>query len=154
MSVWRRLPGNAVPPGVVRFLRDAGLLDRVRHIFSISGGSILGADLALHWREYVNSGETFRAQASRLVKFARYDLRGRIVWQLHRSPTARLEKYYRDGLFGQKRLRELGGRGRPTLWLLATNLTTEAQRLHGRGTAARCVRSGRTARAEIRRASR
>ena len=35
--------------GVVRFLRDAGLLGEVTHIVSVSGGSILGAHLALNW---------------------------------------------------------------------------------------------------------
>jgi predicted acylesterase/phospholipase RssA len=38
--------------GVVRFLRDAGLLRDVTHIASVSGGSILGAHLALNWEPY------------------------------------------------------------------------------------------------------
>jgi predicted acylesterase/phospholipase RssA len=38
--------------GVVRFLRDAGLLGDVTHLVSVSGGSILGAHLALNWERY------------------------------------------------------------------------------------------------------
>src|SRR5262249_61902601 len=39
--------------GVVRFLRDAGLLRDVTHVVSVSGGSILGGHLALN-REHYN----------------------------------------------------------------------------------------------------
>ena len=35
--------------GLVRFLRDAGLLRQVTHITSVSGGSIIAAHLALNW---------------------------------------------------------------------------------------------------------
>ena len=31
--------------GLVRFLRDAGILSRVTHISSVSGGSVIGAHL-------------------------------------------------------------------------------------------------------------
>jgi predicted acylesterase/phospholipase RssA len=34
--------------GVVRFLRDAGVLPQVTHITSVSGGSIFAAHLALN----------------------------------------------------------------------------------------------------------
>jgi len=35
--------------GLVRFLRDAGVLRQVTHITSVSGGSIMAAHLALNW---------------------------------------------------------------------------------------------------------
>jgi predicted acylesterase/phospholipase RssA len=38
--------------GVVRFLRDAGVLRDVTHITSVSGGSILAAHLVLNWERY------------------------------------------------------------------------------------------------------
>ena len=38
--------------GVVRFLRDAGILPAVSHITSVSGGSILAAHLVLNWDRY------------------------------------------------------------------------------------------------------
>ena len=45
--------------GVVRFLRDAGILPRVTHITAVSGGSILGAHLALNWDRYCGTPEQF-----------------------------------------------------------------------------------------------
>ena len=35
--------------GLVRFLRDAGLLSQVTHISSVSGGSVFAAHLVLNW---------------------------------------------------------------------------------------------------------
>jgi predicted acylesterase/phospholipase RssA len=37
--------------GLIRFLRDAGLLHQVTHITSVSGGSIIAAHLALNWEK-------------------------------------------------------------------------------------------------------
>ena len=45
--------------GVVRCLRDAGVLPEVTHITTVSGGSILGAHLALNWNRYCGSDEEF-----------------------------------------------------------------------------------------------
>lgn len=42
--------------GVLRFLADAGLLDRLRHLSSVSGGSIANAMLAVHYRELAKRG--------------------------------------------------------------------------------------------------
>ena len=50
--------------GVVRYLRDAGLLESVTDIASVSGGSILGAHLALNWDRYNGSDEQFDEVAS------------------------------------------------------------------------------------------
>jgi predicted acylesterase/phospholipase RssA len=65
--------------GVVRFLRDAGLLREVTHIVSVSGGSILGAHLALNWERYNTSAAEFEAAASKIFDFVRFDARNHIA---------------------------------------------------------------------------
>lgn len=51
--------------GVVRALAEAGVLSRVTHITSVSGGSVLGAHLVLNWKAYSDSsGAYVRAGAS------------------------------------------------------------------------------------------
>ena len=75
--------------GVVRALRDADLLKDVKHIFSVSGGSILAAHLVLNWERYTSTNEdTFRACGDELIKFAQSDVRGRILrrWVLFGWP--------------------------------------------------------------------
>src|SRR5438046_1406992 len=49
--------------GVVRFLYEANLLPRVRHICAVSGGSILAAHLALNWELYTGDTEKFKEAA-------------------------------------------------------------------------------------------
>lgn len=66
--------------GVVRFLADAGLLTRVTDITSVSGGSILGAHLVLHWERYKTGGATFDSAAGELIDFIRRDIRNRILF--------------------------------------------------------------------------
>ena len=68
--------------GVVRFLRDAGLLRDVTHIVSVSGGSILGAHLALNWERYNASAAEFEAAASNILDFVRFDARNHIARRL------------------------------------------------------------------------
>ena len=63
--------------GVVRFLRDAGLLREVTHIVSVSGGSILGAHLALNWGRYTGSAADFEAAASKIISFVQSDAQTR-----------------------------------------------------------------------------
>ena len=65
--------------GVVRFLRDAGILSQVSHITSVSGGSIFAAHLVLNWDRYNGSAEDFHAAASELIAFVRLDVRNRIL---------------------------------------------------------------------------
>ena len=65
--------------GVVRFLRDARLLEKVTHICSVSGGSILAAHLVLHWERYTGSDHDFDQAAAELVDFVQKDIRGRVV---------------------------------------------------------------------------
>src|SRR3982751_982699 len=65
--------------GLVRFLRDAGVLPRVTHITSVSGGSVLAAHLALNWDRYNGSPKEFDAAAAEVLAFARRDARNRLA---------------------------------------------------------------------------
>jgi predicted acylesterase/phospholipase RssA len=125
--------------GLIRFLRDAGLLRQVTHITSVSGGSIIAAHLALHWDHYTGSTKEFDQAAAKLLAFTRLDVRNRVVRRfplglLLRGPrrllglsnrqltrTGLLEKQYEKHLFGRKSLFELPER--PELHILATNLS-------------------------------
>jgi predicted acylesterase/phospholipase RssA len=125
--------------GLVRFLRDAGLLGQVTHITSVSGGSIFAAHLALNWDLYTGSAKEFEQAASKLLAFIRLDVRNRIVRRfplalLVRGPrrllglsnrqltrTGLLESQYEKHLFGDKSMFELPER--PQLHLLSTNLS-------------------------------
>src|SRR5271156_5676373 len=71
--------------GLVRFLRDGGILPQVTHITSVSGGSILAAHLVLNWDRYNGSPNEFDAAAAELLAFVRLDIRNRI---LRRFPLA------------------------------------------------------------------
>jgi predicted acylesterase/phospholipase RssA len=125
--------------GVVRFLRDAGILSRVSQITSVSGGSIFAAHLVLNWARYNGSPEDFEAAASELIAFVRLDIRNRIVrrfpltvplrWVLRflglstrkLSRTGLLERHYEKFLYGDTSLFELPDQ--PRLHILATNLS-------------------------------
>src|SRR4051794_41894807 len=50
--------------GLVRFLRDAGLLSQVTHITSVSGGSVFAAHLVLNWDLYNGSAPRFETRGS------------------------------------------------------------------------------------------
>ncbi len=126
--------------GVVRFLRDAGLLGQVTHIVSVSGGSILAAHLALNWRRYTGSAEDFDGAASKILNFVQSDVRNQIARRipflvplrfLQRltfrgssrtfTPTGRLEKLYARYLYGDARVHQLPDV--PELHLLTTNMS-------------------------------
>src|SRR5262249_42525659 len=125
--------------GLVRFLRDAGILPNVSHITSVSGGSILAAHLVLNWDRYNGSPNEFDAAASEFLNFVNLDVRNRITrrfplmiplrWlrrMLGRSNrkltrTGLLEFHYEKYLYGDTSLFELPER--PQLHLLATNLS-------------------------------
>ena len=47
--------------GVIRFLRDAGALEQVTNIASVSGGSVLAAHLVLNWERYKGDDGSFDA---------------------------------------------------------------------------------------------
>lgn len=125
--------------GVLRFLRDAGLLSRVSHITSVSGGSIMAAHLVLHWDRYTGTEEEFDAATEELLTFIRQDVRNRIVrryplallanlggwlmrqgWSRRLTRPGLLEVHYERLLFGDKCLYELPAH--PQLHMLATNV--------------------------------
>src|SRR5947209_2474790 len=125
--------------GLVRFLRDAGLLSQVTHITSVSGGSIMAAHLALNWDRYTGSAKEFDQAAAQLLAFIRMDARNRIMRRyplglLLRWPqvllgianrkltrTWWLENLYEKDLYGDKSLFELPET--PQLHILTTNLS-------------------------------
>jgi predicted acylesterase/phospholipase RssA len=125
--------------GLVRFLRDAGILSRVTHITSVSGGSILGAHLVLNWDRYNGSQNEFESAATEVLAYIRMDIRNRIIrrfplayplrWprrMLGRSNrkltrTGLLEYHYEKFLYGDTSLFQLPES--PSLHLLATNLS-------------------------------
>ncbi len=125
--------------GLLRFLRDAGLLSQVTHITSVSGGSIMAAHLALNWGRYNGDAKEFDAAAAEFLDFVRLDVRNRVTrrfplslplrWPrrlLGRSNrrltrTGLLEYHYEKYLYGDRSLFELPET--PQLHILATNLS-------------------------------
>ena len=125
--------------GVIRYLRDAGALQEVSDIASVSGGSILAAHLVLNWDKYTGDEDDFSAAASEIIDFVQFDIRNHIVRRLpliyslkmfgklarremnYLSPNAVLEKYYRELLYGDTCLYELPDL--PRLHILATNVS-------------------------------
>jgi len=125
--------------GLVRFLRDAGMLPRVTHISAVSGGSVFAAHLVLNWDRYNGSPNEFDAAASEFLSFVRLDVRNRIArrfplclpllcprWLLGLSNrkltrTGLLEYHYEKYLYGDTSLFELPER--PELHILTTNLS-------------------------------
>src|SRR3954470_14658412 len=73
------LRGSLYHLGVVRFLRDAGILRDITHITSVSGGSILAAHLVLNWDRYNGSPQEFDEAAREILDFVGLDVRNRIV---------------------------------------------------------------------------
>ena len=125
--------------GLVRFLRDAGILRDVSHITSVSGGSIMAAHLALNWNRYTGSENDFDEAAAQLLAFIRLDVRNRILRRFPLSlplrlprrliglsnrklrRTGLLEYHYERYLYGDRSLFELPET--PQLHILATNLS-------------------------------
>jgi predicted acylesterase/phospholipase RssA len=125
--------------GVVRFLRDAGILSSVSRITSVSGGSIIAAHLVLNWGRYNGTPQDFEAAAAELIEFVRLDVRNRILRRFpltaplrwlrglfglstrKLSRTGLLESHYEEFLYGDTSLFELPDQ--PRLYILATNLS-------------------------------
>jgi predicted acylesterase/phospholipase RssA len=131
--------------GVVKALQERGVLKDVKHITSVSGGSILAAHLVENWASYLD-GATFDRAAQEIVAFARSDVRGRIFRRLmlppyyllpyvenlrqkrlSRNGTVRnlLFERYLKGLLGDITIDELAKKNpeAPRLDILMTNLT-------------------------------
>src|SRR3954454_24575411 len=125
--------------GLVRFLRDAGILSGVTHISAVSGGSIFAAHLVLNWDRYSGSPNEFDAAASEFLSFVRLDVRNRIarrfplcyplLWPRRLlglsnrklTRTGLLEHHYEKYLYGDTSLFQLPEL--PELHILATNLS-------------------------------
>ena len=125
--------------GVIRYMRDAGALEIVSDIASVSGGSILAAHLVLNWDRYTGSDEEFAEAADEVIRFVQFDVRNHIVrrlplqlvlrslaklsrWESQRlTPNALLEDYYKEFLYGDRRLFELPET--PRLHILTTNVS-------------------------------
>jgi len=127
--------------GVVRYLREAGILPQVRYVTSVSGGSILAAHLVLNWSRYQDPSG-FDEAARELYAVAAADLRGRILRRLpshfpltcfertrrQRPRTIRnllFEAYLERYLYGKATLSGVGAKEpeAPHLDVLATNLS-------------------------------
>ena len=126
--------------GMIRFMREAGILPTVTHITSVSGGSILAAHLVLNWERYNDTLAEFDAAAAELIRLVHLDVRNRVVRRYplamplralrrlaFRRPdrqltrTGLLEYHYEKYLYGDTCLFQL--RDRPRLYILATNLS-------------------------------
>lgn len=126
--------------GVVRFLRDGGLLPQITHITSVSGGSVLGAHLALNWDRYCGSDDEFQQVTDEIIRLLQLDVRNRIVRRFPLASLANmcrrtlrmrslrkftraglLEQHYKKFLYGDTSLFSLPEQ--PRLYILATNLS-------------------------------
>jgi predicted acylesterase/phospholipase RssA len=125
--------------GLVRYLRDAGLLSQVTDIAAVSGGSVFAAHLGLNWGRYTGSDNEFDEAARELLSFVRLDVRNRILRRypfglaLHwprrllglsnrkLTRAGMLEYHYEKYLYGDTSLFQLPEH--PRLHLLATNLS-------------------------------
>ena len=124
--------------GLIRFLRDAGLLSSITHLASVSGGSVMAAHLLYRWSEYTSSADaTFEKAANEIVAFTQQDVRGKIVRRLpllilagfvpkiRLGRTDLLEQFY-DKFYNYTTLHELRERNpsAPAVHILTTNLSS------------------------------
>ena len=126
--------------GVVRFLRDSQILPKITHITAVSGGSILGAHLALNWDRYCGPANDFEEVANEIIRFVQLDVRNRIVRRFPLASMANyvrrlswmgasrkltraglLERHYERFLYGDTSLFQLPDK--PRLHILATNVS-------------------------------
>lgn len=129
--------------GVIRLLREAGALNRVRHISAVSGGSIIAAHLVLNWEAYNGTDAQFETAAQELIRFVQTDIRGNIIrrwflgWitvipQLFLPKRSRwtfgnlLQGYYAK-LFRNAKVKDLRRLGRPEVSFNCASLTTGCQ---------------------------
>ena len=125
--------------GVLRALLDAGALQRVSHIASVSGGSILAAHALLNWERITAGPAEFEEVAEELLALIRRDVRNHVMRRLpgiflrqrfaplkrvvraELSATDELQKIYSD-FYGRRKLQDLLGDKRPELAILGTNV--------------------------------
>ena len=67
--------------GTISLLRQCGLLPNVHAIYSVSGGSILAANLALNWKKYLSSDvNDFKNASAPLLSLTKANPRGKLLW--------------------------------------------------------------------------
>lgn len=127
--------------GVVEWLRENGWLQRVTHVYSVSGGSILAGDLAQRWSEYVDTRLPFEQVANDLLTFIRRGIRESVLGELlfsYAALPARIFGVYRPThssllqvayrrLYGRVSLHDCqvaNGPQFPEFHILCTNLNT------------------------------
>jgi NTE family protein len=118
--------------GVIRYLADSGLLERVRYVSSVSGGSIANAMLACNWGSLRGEGFSTPAVEALVIdpivaSISTSSLKGSLARNLWRAvgPTTRTDLLARDldrRFFGGRLLESLDPQCR---WIFnASNLTT------------------------------
>lgn len=66
--------------GVIKYLKDINQLKNIKHITSVSGGSIIAAHLVLNWEKYNSTDENdFNQMVDEIINLCMYDVRGYIV---------------------------------------------------------------------------
>ena len=111
--------------GVVRLLATTGWLKKVTHVFSVSGGSILAAHMALNWESYTSSDDNeFQRVSDELIRFGQSDVRGWILrrWIPFLLGRTRLFQRSLSILFRNAKLDQLPEV--PRFHFLATSLTS------------------------------
>ncbi|MBI3819475.1 MAG: patatin-like phospholipase family protein [Planctomycetes bacterium] len=71
--------------GVIRALKDAGLLgadSKISHVTGSSGGSIVATHLALNWEEYTNEKTRLDLATRDIIKFTQSDIRSTVLFQI------------------------------------------------------------------------
>jgi predicted acylesterase/phospholipase RssA len=122
--------------GLIGFLRDRGLLKKVKNICSVSGGSILAAHVITYWKDYSgDDDEVFQTRVRHLVKtLMTRDMSGNVlseskerILSFRPLATERLVTEYRQMLESDtckiRRWDQLRG-DVPRLHILATHLNT------------------------------
>jgi NTE family protein len=122
--------------GAVEFLLEAHILERIRYITSVSGGSILAAKLALHWNAIVTAPESERRRAFQTLVAepirlaAQLDVRNRSLRRAlrpkgwFRTRAENLASVLDDILLQGAQLRDLPDIRRLRVAINATNLRT------------------------------
>ncbi len=122
--------------GIFIYLAHTNRLRDVSGIVSVSGGSILAAHFGKDWQTAIRDPDGFIDVATRLVKFARSDIRHSVLipwlwsrlwlcwWVRKLGRTARLERAYRKH-FGETTLEDLANLSGLRLALVATDAIKE-----------------------------
>jgi len=125
--------------GVVRTLHAYKLLDRVKLICSVSGGSILAGHLILNWHRYKKDDKEFEAASKEILDCVKTDLCNRVLRRWCAGwvtavrllgfcrPNKILQNEYDRLLYQDISFRDLQGlRDVPDIHILSTSLTTGA----------------------------